>query len=92
MKKKTFKKVYKVIAQKKRPNFLRGFGISEYTGYDRYGGMFKPMPLAVFSTRRLAKEFISMDENLPFDFHVKDCRIEECHVDDCQEWRIDQWV
>ncbi len=50
-------------------------------------------PLAAFSTRELAEEYISIDGNLPFDFHEEDCSIEV--LEDAikiKEWKVDYQI
>ena len=75
-------KVYAVVAKKeiKKPKsfldslfnmILRGGRIKEYNRYS----------LAVFSTRKKAEKWMDDDNNLSFDFHPQDCRI--------QTWRVD---
>ena len=89
MKARNLTKVFMVIArieQKMHKGFIRCL-VATIAGTPRYNKYYGDFNIAVFSTREIAEEFMNDDNNLPFDFHPKDCCIQEWKVDYENNWR-----
>jgi len=89
MKESNLTKVFMVVArieQKIHKSFI-GCLIATIARTPRYNKYYGDFNIAVFSTKEAVEKFINDDNNLPFDFHPKDCRIQEWKVDYENNWR-----